>query len=116
MNDVSSFEMMSPALRRVLDALLTGATVAEADRNALTEAEQAELASLVRTARLVRVSLHQPEPTAESAENALHQALDALGRTGARPGREAEPEPAASALGLIDRLRRLLGIPIDSDD
>ena len=70
----TSFNLLSPTLRRVLDALLEGRAIAPQDRAALTEAEWLELRALARTANLTRLSLHQPDPTPQAEASALAEA------------------------------------------
>ncbi len=117
-NDIraGSFNLLSPTLRRVLDALLEGRSIDVADRAALTEAEWNELKALSRTANLARLALHQPDPTPQAEASALAQAQKTLAEIG--PRISAHPQalaPPESKPSWLDRLRGFLGIEEDKD-
>jgi hypothetical protein len=69
---------ISDAARRVAEALIEGSPPPPDARAALTPLEQAEIAALVRTARLTYLALHQPEPGDAAEESAWAKAKDAL--------------------------------------
>ncbi|WP_395088577.1 hypothetical protein [Armatimonas sp.] len=110
------FNLLSPTLRRVLDALLEGRTIESSDRAALTEAEWIELRALARTANLTRLTLHQPDPTPQAEASALAQAQKILAEIG--PRSSAHPQalaPLNNKLSWLERLRGFLGIEEDKD-
>ena len=119
-----SFNLLSPTLRRVLDALLEGRNIEAADRAALTLEEWNELKALSRTANLAHLALHQPDPTPQAQASALAQAqasalaqaqktLAEIGpRTSAHPQALVPPENKPS---WLERLRGFLGIEEDKD-
>jgi hypothetical protein len=113
---VGSFNLLSPTLRRVLDALIEGRNIEPTDRAALTEAEWAELRALSRTANLTRLTLHQPDPTPQAEASALAQAQKTLAEVGVRtsvhPQALASPENKPS---WLERLRGFLGIEENKD-
>lgn len=82
---------ISEPLRRVLEALIEGAPPPPDAQAALTEAEKAEVAALVRTARLTHLTLQQPEPPTGAAEAALARAQDALAKHPALGATDEEP-------------------------
>lgn len=110
------FNLLSPALRRVLDALLDGETISSADRAELTEAEWDELRALARTANLTRLTLHQPDPTPQAQASALAQAQKTLAEVGPRashnPAALAPSEPRPT---WLERLKSFLRIEEDKD-
>lgn len=112
-----SFNLLSPALRRVLDALLEGESVSASDRAALSEDEWNELRALARTANLTRLTLHQPDPTPQAEASALEKAQKTLQELGPRVSVVAPhtPEPEAPRTGWLERLRRFLRIEEDRD-
>jgi hypothetical protein len=69
---------ISEPLRRVLEALIEGASPPQDAQAALTDAERAEVAALARTARLTHLTLQQPDPPSGAAEAALERAHAAL--------------------------------------
>jgi hypothetical protein len=96
------FNLLSPALRRVLDALLDGETISNADRAELTEAEWDELRALARTANLTRLTLAQAQKT-----------LAEVGpRTSHNPTALAPSEPRPT---WLERLKSFLRIEEDKD-
>ena len=109
-----SFNLLSPSLRRVLDALIEGNPIEPADRAALTEAEWIELRALARTANVTRLTLHQPDPTPQAEASALAQAQRTLAEIGPRPS--AHPHALTSPVSKpswLERLRGFLGIDED---
>jgi hypothetical protein len=107
-------ETMSPAARRVVEALIEGAPVSPHDREALTEAERAEVASFARTAHLTRLTLQNenPDPTAEQAS--LDRARTQLA---SRPPGTVSPQPPATTPtgGFPAWVKRLIGIQEDDE-
>jgi hypothetical protein len=108
--------LLSPALHRVLIALLEGESISDKDRAALTEAEWDELRALARTANLTRLTLHQPDPTPQAQASALAQAQKTLAEVGPRvshnPASLAPSEPRPT---WLERLKSLLRIEEDRD-
>jgi hypothetical protein len=116
MEPTSSFNLLSPPLRRVLDALLEGRPVAPADEAALTSADHAELQALARTAHLTNLTLHQPE-TIDSAEAAaLEKAQAALSAAGARVSAHPQALLARDRPSFLARLKSFLKIEDNTDD
>ena len=117
-NDIraGSFNLLSPTLRRVLDALLEGGSIEAADRAALTPEEWNELKALSRTANLAHLALHQPDPTPQAQASALAQAQKTLAEIG--PRTSAHPQalvPPENKPSWLERLRGFLGIEEDKD-
>jgi hypothetical protein len=110
-----SFNLLSPTLRRVLDALLEGRAIDPKDRAALTEAEWLELRALARTANLTRLSLHQPDPTPQAEASALAEAQKTLAEVGPRTSAHAQTLAPPSKPSWLERLRSLLGIEEHDD-
>lgn len=111
-----SFNLLSPTLRRVLDALLEGRNIEAADRAALTLEEWNELKALSRTANLAHLALHQPDPTPQAQASALAQAQKTLAEIG--PRTSAHPQalvPPENKPSWLERLRGFLGIEEDKD-
>lgn len=110
----TSFNLLSPTLRRVLDALLEGRPIEANDRVALTTEEWTELRALARTANLTRLALHQPDPTPQAEANALAQAQKTLAEVGARRALTPQPLDATPESEVkpswLERLRGFLGI------
>ena len=78
----------------MLEALIEGAPPPPDAQAALTEEERAEVAALVRTARLTHLTLQQPDPPTGAADAALARAQDALAKhplTGASEGEARSP-------------------------
>src|SRR5580698_10218766 len=69
---------ISEPMRITLDALYQGEPAPPEILACLTEDERAQVASLVRTANVVSVSLNQPTPTADMEAAALARAHQAL--------------------------------------
>jgi hypothetical protein len=117
-NDIraGSFNLLSPTLRRVLDALLEGSSIEATDRAALTPEEWSELKALARTANLAHLALHQPDPSPQAEASALAQAQKTLAEIG--PRSSAHPQalmPPENKPSWLDRLRGFLGIEEDKD-
>lgn len=110
MEPTSNFSLLSPTLRRVLDSLLEGQAVTPADRAALSEAEWNELRALARTAHLTTLTLHQPEPSAETEAAALAQAQKVLQQIGPRTGLKTQESTGASRPSWLERLKSFLGV------
>lgn len=89
----SPVETMSEPMRQVMEALVAGLPAPPDAQAALTEAEQAEVAALVRTAHLTRLSLDRSRPP-EGAEDAARARAEAA--LAANP-----PDPAE-----VERFRR----------
>ena len=114
--DTINLEALPPRVRRVLEALLEGRPSEPEDLEALTDDERRELTALARTANLAHLTLHRPEPTVELEAESLARAQEALAKAGPRTGQvPPESEPAPPKPTLLDRLRRLLGVPTDDD-
>ena len=84
-------------MRVTLDALYQGQPAPPEALASLTEAERAQVASLVRTANVVRISLNQPTPSAEMEAAALARAHQAMA---SRPGPAIPPLPVDEAVAL----------------
>lgn len=69
---------ISEAAQRVAEALIAGDPPPPDAQAALSNEEKAEIAAMIRTARLTYLTLHQPEPGADAEEKALAKAKDAL--------------------------------------
>jgi len=108
MEPTSNFSLLSPPLRRVLDALLEGDAVPPADRAALSEAEWNELRALARTAHLTTLTLHQPEPSAATEAAALAKAQKVLAELGPRTG--LKEESTSNRPSWLERLKSFLGV------
>lgn len=110
-SSTGSFNLLSPPLRRVLDALLEGKQVASADRAGLSESEWNELRALARTAHLTTLTLHQPVPSPATEAAALERAQRVLAEIGPRVSanpntlQTVEPKPS-----WLERLKSFLGI------
>lgn len=106
-----NFSLLSPTLRRVLDALLEGKPVASGDRAALSESEWNELRALARTAHLTTLTLHRPVPSPETEAAALERAQKVLAEVGPRVSANPPPqEMGESKPSWLDRLKSFLGI------
>lgn len=91
---------ISEPMRITLDALYEGRPAPPEALAALTEKERAEVASLVRTANVVSLSLNQPEPTAEMEAAALsraHQAMAKIPSAPANTGGNTENKPESKS-------------------
>jgi hypothetical protein len=111
-----NFNLLSPPVHRVLDALLEGRSIEATDRAALTEEEWMELRALACTANLTRLTLHQPDPTPQAEASALAQAQQTLAAVGARPSVHPQTlESPKEKPSWLDRLRGFLGIERDKD-
>lgn len=109
MEPTSNFNLLSPTLRRVLDALLEGSSVDPADRAALSEAEWSELRALARTAHLTTLTLHQPPPSPAVEAAALAQAQQVLAEIGPRASlHPSSLELPESKRFWLERLKRFL--------
>ncbi len=72
---------ISEPLQHVLEALIEGASPPPDAQAALTETERTEVAALVRTTHLTRLTLQQPDPPSGAAEAALARAQEALAKS-----------------------------------
>ena len=82
---------ISEPMRRVAEALIEGVTPPPDAQAALTVEERAEIAALVRTARLTNLTLHQPEAAPEVEAQAWSKAQEALKERPAIPVPEDAP-------------------------
>lgn len=116
MEPTSSFNLLSPTLRRVLDALLDGRPVSAEDQAALTPDDREELQALARTAHLTGLTLHQPDPPTPAEIAALEKAQAALVAAGVRPSvhpQSLQPDDLMGRPSFLTRLKRFLGISED---
>lgn len=91
-------------MRRVLDALLDGQPAPPDAQAALSDAEQAQVAALARTAQVTRLTLQRPEPTAEIEQRSFDRVQQALATGASRPVPSGTPPERHS---WWDRLTRL---------
>ncbi|GAB4461675.1 MAG: hypothetical protein OHK0029_27350 [Armatimonadaceae bacterium] len=92
---------VSEPMRRVVEALLSGEPPQREDQEALSPAEQQELAAITRTAHLAAITLEKPTPPEGSEARSLERSAQALQ---AKPPRPA-PKPEPTWLSWWRRLR-----------